>query len=164
MINVGTVRGGGTVNIVPDLASADLNVRITRAGDDESFRQRVLAILDGLNAREGYRAELSGRFNRGPKSETPLEEQLFTEWQNCGRELGVNFSWQHVGGGSDGNLLSAAGLDNLDGLGPVGDHLHSAEEFVHLPSLAARAQVAALFLHRLAAGEIILPTAQPQNH
>ena len=60
----------------------------------------------------------------------------------------------HVGGGSDGNLLSAAGLPNLDGLGPVGDRMHSPEEFVRLPSLVERAQIAALFLHRLASGEL----------
>ncbi len=71
----------------------------------------------------------------------------------------MNLNWQHGGGGSDGNILSAAGLPNLDGLGCVGDHLHSPEEFCHLPSLVQRAQVAALFLHRLAAGEITLPGA-----
>jgi glutamate carboxypeptidase len=39
----------------------------------------------------------------------------------------------------------------------VGDHLHSPQEFCHLSSLAQRAQVAALFLYRLAIGEISLP-------
>jgi len=156
LINIGTVRGGGTVNMVPDLATAELNVRVTRTGDDQAFLQRVGAILDQLNEREGYRAELSGRFNRKPKVVTPFEERLFAEWQKGGQELGLTFSWQDVGGGSDGNLLSAAGLDTLDGLGPVGDYLHSAEEFVHLPSLTERAQLVALFLHRLAAGEINL--------
>jgi glutamate carboxypeptidase len=62
-----------------------------------------------------------------------------------------------VGGGSDGNLLSAAGLPNLDGLGPQGGHLHSSSEYVKVDSLVVRAQVAALFLYRLAAGEISAP-------
>lgn len=154
MINVGAIRGGGTVNIVPDFSSADINVRVTRAGDDAIFLRRLGEILAPLNARDGYRAEVSGRFNRGPKIETPFEETLFAAWQQCGREVGANFSWQHVGGGSDGNLLSAAGLPNLDGLGVVGDHLHSAGEFMHLPSLTERARIAARFLAKLAAGEI----------
>ena len=42
-------------------------------------------------------------------------------------------------------------------LGWVGDHLLSPEELCHLPSLTQRAQAAALFLHRVAAGEIPLP-------
>ena len=132
---------------------------VTRAGDDSLFLQRLHEICAPLHAREGFRLEIGGGFNRAPKVETPFEAAVFADWQKCGREFGLNLNWQHVGGGSDGNILSAAGLPNLDGLGCVGDHLHSPEEFCHLPSLTQRAQVAALFLHRLAAGEISLPAA-----
>ena len=41
-------------------------------------------------------------------------------------------------------------------VGPIGDHLHSDREFVRTDTIAPRAQIAALFLHRLAAGEITL--------
>lgn len=157
MVNIGTIRGGGTANIVPDFAEAVVNARVTNAGDDALFLKRLYEICAPLHAREGYRLEIGGGFNRGPKVETPAEVALFAEWQKCGREFGLSLGWQHVGGGSDGNLLAAAGLPNLDGLGCVGDHLHSPEEYCHLPSLGQRAQVAALFLHRLAAGEIELP-------
>ena len=156
MVNVGTIRGGGTANIVPDLAEAVINARVTNAGDDALFLKRLYEICAPLHAREGYRLEIGGGFNRGPKVETPAEIALFAEWRKCGREFGLSLDWQHVGGGSDGNILAAAGLPNLDGLGCVGDHLHSPEEYCHLPSLGQRAQVAALFLHRLAAGEIKL--------
>jgi len=154
MLNVGAVRGGGGVNIVPDLASADVNVRITCATDEAAFLGRAAEILAPLNARDGFRAEFTGRFNRRPKVASPFEEQLFAAWQSCARDLGVALDWEHVGGGSDGNLLSAAGLPNLDGLGPVGDHLHSPEEFVRLPSLVERAQIAARFLAQIAADGI----------
>ena len=157
MINVATIKGGGTANIVPDFAEAVINARVTNAGDDLLFLQRLHALCAPLLAREGYRLEIGGGFNRGPKVETPFETALFAEWQQCGRAFGLAFDWQHVGGGSDGNILSAAGLPNLDGLGCVGDNLHSPQEFCHLPSVVQRAQVAALFLHRLAAGEITLP-------
>jgi len=159
MVNVGNIKGGGAANIVPDFAEAVVNARVTNAGDDTLFLRRLHEICAPLHAREGYRLEIGGGFNRGPKVETPFEVAVFTDWQQCGREFGLDLNWQHVGGGSDGNILSAAGLPNLDGLGCVGDHLHSPEEFCHLPSLVQRAQVAALFLHRLAAGEIRLPSA-----
>lgn len=157
MVNVGSIQGGGAANIVPDRAEAVINARVTHAGDDATFLRRLHEICLPWHAREGYRIEIGGGFNRGPKEENAVETALFREWQRSGRELGLAFDWQHVGGGSDGNLLSAAGLPNLDGLGCVGDHLHSPEEFCSLPSLTARAQVAALFLHRVAAGEITLP-------
>jgi glutamate carboxypeptidase len=157
MLNIGSIRGGGTVNIVPDLASAEVNIRITRTTDEALVLARLRELAAPFNAREGYRVEITGRFNRPPKEVTPVEEILFAAWQACGRELGVKLDWQHVGGGSDGNLLSAVGLPNLDGLGPVGDHLHSPEEFVYVPSLVERAQIAARFLGCVAAGEILLP-------
>lgn len=157
MVNIGAIRGGGVVNIVPDLASADLNVRITNTGDDATFLAHLDSILAPLNARDGYRVVITGRFNRGPKVETAAEVAMFGAWQACAREGGVTLDWQHVGGGSDGNILSAAGLPNLDGLGPVGDGLHSEREFIRLSSLAERAGIAARFLTGIASGTIALP-------
>lgn len=157
MVNVGAIQGGGAANIVPDRAEAVLNARVTRPGEDTHFLKRLHDLCAPWHARDGYRIEIGGGFNRGPKVETPAETALFAEWRRGAREFGLELDWQHVGGGSDGNILSAAGLANLDGLGCVGDHLHSPEEFCHLPSLTQRAQVAALFLHRVAAGEIALP-------
>ncbi len=158
MINVGAIRGGGVVNIVPDLASADLNVRITHSGDDAHFIVRLNEIIAPLNARDGYRAVVTGRFNRGPKVETAAEIAMFAAWQACARAIGVTFDWQHVGGGSDGNILSAAGLPNLDGLGPVGDGLHSDREFIRISSLTERAHIAARWITGVASGAIVLPT------
>jgi glutamate carboxypeptidase len=154
MVNVGTIRGGGTVNIVPAYAAADVNIRITRASDAPAVLERLHAIAALVAAREGFRLQIEGQFNRGPKEVTPFEEKLFAAWQACGRELGLAFSWQHVGGGSDGNLLSAAGLANLGGLGIVGDHLHSPAECVQLPSLVERAQLAANFLCAYSRGRL----------
>ncbi len=157
MVNIGSIKGGGAPNIVPDFAEAVINARVTHRGDDALFLGKLHEACAPVNAREGYRLEISGAFNRSPKTETLFEISLFSDWQQCATEFGLMLDWQHVGGGSDGNILSAAGLPNLDGLGCVGDHLHSPEEFCHLPSLAQRAQIAALFLHRLASGEMDVP-------
>lgn len=159
LFNIGSIRGGGpATNVVPDFAEALLDVRITHLAERAAVEARLQALLQPINAREGYRLELGGGFNRPPMEATPVTEAAFAAWQQCGRDLGqAPFSWVHAGGGSDANNLSAAGLPCLDGLGPIGDRLHSPDEWVHLPSLTARAQVAALFLHRLAAGEIKLP-------
>ena len=156
MVNVGSIAGGGAANIVPARAEAVINARVTHAGDDAVFLKRLHDICSPWHAKEGYRIEIGGGFNRAPKVETAVEAALFGEWRRGAAEFGLQLDWQHVGGGSDGNLLSAAGLPNLDGLGCVGDNLHSPEEYCLLPSLVQRAQVAALFLHRVAGGEVRL--------
>lgn len=158
LLNVGSVRGGGVVNVVPDFATAELGARIARAADAEAVRARLQALAAPLNAREGFRLEISGQFNRLPLEPNPTSAALFDGWCACGRELGVApFSWAHVSGGSDANLLSAAGLPCLDGLGPVGGALHTSGEYIRLPSLVERSRIAARFLMKLAAGEIALP-------
>ncbi len=158
LVNVGQLRGGGpATNVVPDLAVAELDVRITRVADRAPLFARLDALAAAINAREGFSLEFTGGFNRPPKECLPLEAALFPHWQRAASDLGLPApGWVHAGGGSDGNLLSAAGLPNLDGVGPVGDHLHSDREFVVVPTLATRAQTIALLLHRVAAGEIAL--------
>ncbi|MBL9199316.1 MAG: hydrolase [Opitutaceae bacterium] len=160
LVNVANIRGGGpATNVVPDFAESELDVRVTKMTDRALITARLEALAATINAREGYRLELDLRFNRPPKECLPLEEKLFPEWQRAARDVGVPpFSWVHTGGASDGNFLAAEGLPSFDGLGPLGDHLHSAREFVVIPTMAPRAQVVALFLHRLAAGEITLRT------
>lgn len=156
-LNVGNIRGGEAVNIVPDFAEAQLNVRTTRLADESAVITRLRQLAEPINQREGYRLVVGGGFNRPPKEVSPIEEQLFAAWRQGARELGIRLDWQDVGGGSDGNLLATAGLSCLDGLGPVGDRLHSPEEFVRLPTLGERAQVAARFFERIVGGEIELP-------
>jgi glutamate carboxypeptidase len=159
LLNVGNIRGGGpATNIVPAFAESEIDVRITRPGDDAVLLRRLAELAAPFNAREGFRLELKSTFNRPPKGTGPAEAAAFAGLQAAGRDLGLPpFDWVDSGGGSDGNLLFAAGLPNLDGLGPLGDFLHSDRERVDLPSLVTRAQLAALFLHRLATGEIKLP-------
>ena len=159
LVNVGNVRGGGpATNVVPDFAEAELDVRITQTVDRDRLLARLRSIASEINAREGFKFELTGGFNRPPKEILAAEEALFPEWQRAARDVGVEpFSWVHSGGSSDGNILCAAGLPTFDGVGPVGDHLHSNREFLIVPTVAARAQIVALFMHRVATGEITLP-------
>ncbi|HEY1048891.1 MAG TPA: peptidase dimerization domain-containing protein [Prosthecobacter sp.] len=155
LLNVGRITGGGpATNVVPDLAEAVLDVRVTHMTDQAAVEERLRALVAELST-DGITFEISGGINRPPKECNATEAKAFAEWRRAGADLElVPFSWLHAGGGSDGSLLSAAGLPNLDGVGIVGDHMHSEREYCVLSSLVERAQLAALFLHRLASGEI----------
>lgn len=161
MINVGAIRGGGTVNIVPDHAAVDLNARASTKAALGATETALNDLVAAVNTRDGYRAALTGQFNRDPLQSTPEREALFAALQNCAIALGETPpDWMHVAGGSDGNLLHAAGLPVLDGLGPVGGGLHSPAEYIETATLASRARLATLFLHGLATGEIALPARE----
>jgi glutamate carboxypeptidase len=159
MVNVGNIRGGtAATNVVPHFAESEIDIRITKIADSEPLLARFQALAERINTRDGIKLTLKGGFNRPPKECLPAEEAVFPEWQRAARDVGVpEFTWVHGGGGSDGNFLTAGGLPNLDGIGPIGDNLHSDREFCRVETIAPRAQIVALFLHRVAAGEIQLP-------
>jgi glutamate carboxypeptidase len=159
MVNVGNIRGGAAAtNVVPHFAESEIDIRITKIADSEPLLARFQALADRINTRDGIKLTLKGGFNRPPKECLPAEEAVFPEWQRAARDVGVpEFTWVHGGGGSDGNFLTAGGLPNLDGIGPIGDNLHSDREFCRVETIAPRAQIVALVLHRVAAGEIQLP-------
>jgi glutamate carboxypeptidase len=159
LLNVGQIRGGGpATNVVPDFAEAKLDVRITHLADRAAVYAKFDEYAVPVRAREGFRVEIAGGFSRPPMERSATADAVFAAWQQCGRELNLApFDWLHAGGASDANNLSTAGLPCLDGLGPIGDRLHSAEEWIHLPSLTARAQLAARFLSKLDAGTLTLP-------
>lgn len=147
LVNVGRIAGGGTVNIVPDLARAEINVRAATLDAMTAFETELQRLVTVGRAREGYRIEVAGGFNRAPLQSTPERERLFADLQHCGAALGMApLGWRAVAGGSDGNLLHAAGLPVLDGLGPVGGGLHSDSEYIETDSLVARARLAAAYL------------------
>jgi len=155
LVNLGRIEGGGATNVVPDHAEAVLDVRVDRKADTTWVSERLESIAESIRGLTGCRLVVAGDFPRPPMEASPVTDHLFTAWQHAAHELGLApFSKIHSGGGSDANLIAAAGTPCLDGLGPVGGRLHSVDEFVHLPSLLERAQLTALCLHHFATGKI----------
>lgn len=161
LVNVGNIKGGTpATNVVPDFAQSEIDLRVTKMSDREPLFARLEALARDIGAAHEVKIELKLWLNRPPKENHPVEATLFPEFQRAAADVGQKpFNWVHGGGGSDGNFLGAAGLPSFDGIGPEGDHLHSAREFCRVDTIAPRAQNVALFLHRVAAGEIKLPAA-----
>lgn len=159
-VNVGKVSGGGPVNVVPDLAVFRMNIRVTSWDDMEWVSGRLREIVEGLNSREGFSATMHGGFGAPPKPVDSATEKLLRAVAECGRELGLEIRWRDSGGVSDGNRLAAAGLVNVDSLGPRGGGIHSGEEYIELDSLVERAKLTALLLMRLASGELAWPVPE----
>ena len=154
-LNVARIEGGGPANVVPDLAICRLNARVSRREEQATVEAALKRLANDIATRHQVSAELDGHFSSPPKQLDDRTRALAAYIENCGRELGIPISWRSSGGASDGNKLAAAGLPVIDTLGPVGAHLHSPHEQLHLPSLTQRAKLAALLLLKLAIG--VLP-------
>lgn len=57
---------------------------------------------------------------------------------------------ESAGGGSDANFTGALGIPSLDGLGALGDGLHTLGEYIEIASLTTRGRLLAGLLATLA--------------
>lgn len=140
-INLGNILGGGPVNVVPDLAIVRFNVRVPDAEAQQWFEHQLSDILAEVDNREGYQVALYGGFTAPPKPLTSTQRVLMNTIEAAGVRLGHKIHWQASGGVCDGNRLAAAGLPNIDTLGPVGENLHSPDEWVDVTSIPERASL-----------------------
>lgn len=146
-INVGKIKGGGPLNIVPDLAVCGVNVRVEKPEDMGKVKRRLQEIIE----KAGFSLSLHFNSERFPKPFDKKTGELFAAFDKCAKEFGVNLHFQSSGGVTDGNGL---GIPAIDSLGPLGGGIHTFEEFVQLDCLVPKTQLASLFLMKLGSGEI----------
>jgi glutamate carboxypeptidase len=144
-LTAGVVEGGTRPNVVPERASARIDVRISRLRDRELIERK----LRGLNpVHPEARLSIEGGINR-PPMERRAAADLFRRAKELARQLGIDLQEASSGGGSDGNFTAALGVPTLDGLGGVGDGAHAAHEHVVIRELPRRAALLAALLANL---------------
>ncbi len=144
--NVGRINGGGALNAVPDLAVGRVNVRVVDTDQQKMVQEKFAGLVEKYNELDGISVEMNGEFSSPPKPIDDGVRQMQSRIESCGQQLGMEIKWRGTGGASDGNRFAAAGLPNIDTLGPRGDHIHSDQEFLIPESLVPRAKLAALVL------------------
>jgi glutamate carboxypeptidase len=152
-VNPGLVRGGISVNSVPDYAECEVDMRVTDYG--EALRLHAM-VQDLATKPEDPRVsiELAGGITRPPMLPTRRGDELIEMINGIGREHGLAMSWTFSGGGSDACFASAFGKPVLCGLGPVGGAYHTADEYLETGDLQQRLCVFRDAVARIANGEV----------
>ncbi len=154
-VNVGLIRGGTSKNTVPGHATAELDLRFERSVDgDEAIAQIEDALRFTLPpSLEGCTLRLEGGVSRPPMEPSDHTNALRRRYERHAGEAGLGVGEAPLqGGGSDANILSAAGVAVIDGLGPYGKRFHTPEEWSSLDSLRRRTRALAGFLYEVAKG------------
>lgn len=144
-LNVGVIEGGTRSNVVPERATARVDVRVPGLGDGKALEREVYALKP---VHPEARLEISGGLNR-PPMERAHAIDLFRKARELGREMGMELTEASTGGGSDGNFTAALGIPTLDGLGGVGDGAHARHEHVIIRELPHRAALLAALMARI---------------
>jgi glutamate carboxypeptidase len=151
-VNPAKIDGGGPNNVVPDHAVLRINLRPATPEIEASTKAAIDRIVASIADAHHVRVHTHGSFGRPPKPMTPQAEALFTLVKQCGADLGQTIGWKASGGVCDGNNIAACGVPVVDTMGVRGGAIHSPDEYLIVESLAERAMLSALTLHRIATG------------
>jgi glutamate carboxypeptidase len=135
-VNVGVVAGGSRPNVIADLASAKIDVRVQTMDDGVRLERAIRALQP---TRASIRFDITGSVERPPLERSPAVVRLYQQAREVAAALGKDLGEGAAGGGSDGNFTAALGVPTLDGLGPRGDGAHAADEHVLVDDLTWRA-------------------------
>jgi glutamate carboxypeptidase len=148
-INPARIDGGGPDNMVPDLAILRFNIRPHSEADAAEANALIEKAVAEVSREQDVAIHVHGQFGRPPKSITPAAERLFTLVADASSALGEPLTWQDTGGVCDGNNIAACGVPVIDTMGARGGMIHTSDEFLQVDSLALRARLTAVVLHRL---------------
>ncbi len=140
-LSVNVIQGGTRANVIPEVAAARVDVRVSAAADRARI-EKQMGTLRPIHC--GAKLEITGGVNR-PPLERKMSGALFHKARELARGMGQELKEASTGGGSDGNFTAALGIQTLDGLGGIGDGAHARHEHVVLRELPKRvALIAAL--------------------
>ncbi len=142
-VNIGRIRGGGKLNIVPERATSGLDIRFWTANKAKAIKKA----LQGIEKKEaGSQVKISLLTQTPPMEPSEAGDHLFHLTKQIASKLGMNLKRGKSGGGSDASIASAAGAAVLDGLGPEGEGMHADHEHLIISSWLERtALLAELF-------------------
>jgi glutamate carboxypeptidase len=136
-VNVTVIAGGTRNNIIPEMASAQVNVRVrdnkvfdeVEATMRKDAETRVIPDTTVTVTREAAFPPLAN--NAGTDALAARAKAIYAT-------LGKPLEMSGNGGASESALASAQGVPALDGLGPVGGGFHSDQEYLDLASVTPR--------------------------
>ena len=151
-VNPAKIDGGSANNVVPDHAILRFNIRPRTTAAAQAFEHNLAALVRAVEADQGVTISLHGGISRPPKPVDARAQKLFDHVADASAALGRPLGWQASGGVCDGNNIAACGVPVVDTMGVRGGAIHSPEEYLIVSSLAERAALSAVVLHRLATG------------
>jgi len=146
--NVTLMSAGARYNIIPEDASATINVRLRekQQGDVvDAFLQKNAGtpLIPDTKVTVSHEASFPPLPNNsGTDSLAAMAERIYAG-------IGMTITRGGNGGASESALAFEAGIPALDGLGPVGGGFHSEREFLELSSITPRLYLLASLMMEL---------------
>jgi len=143
-VNVCTIKGGTTMNVIPEHAECSVDVRFSTVAEAE----RIDTAIHTLSAQDPrVSLELRGGINRPPMERTDAVIALYEKARDLASSFDYTLGETQVGGASDGNFVGTLGVPVLDGLGTAGAGAHTLHEHILVSDIAKRATLISLLMN-----------------
>lgn len=144
-MNIGKINGGNYVNIVPDLAFIEGEMRSHSEEKLEELKKEVENIAEDIIKNStlkidnlpSYKLDFKRVFKAFKISE---EEPLIQVIKEAGKNLGIPLEFKVKEGGSDANILNERGIKSVI-LGTGMQRVHTTEEFIKKSDLIKASQL-----------------------
>lgn len=147
-VNVGLIEGGSSINTIPPIAIAHVDIRISEMHQAKYLEEKIKEICATTDV-SGTQIILKGSISRPPMEKNKQTVSLLHLIEEVGKEIGLQVFDTATGGGSDASFTSATGVATVDGLGPVGGNAHSEDEYLEIKTLPERTLLLAKTIDRL---------------
>jgi len=141
-VNIGTIEGGISPNVVAPTSSAVVDVRVLTKEDGETIAQKILGLR---SENDKVMLKVEGGIGRPPMEATDRNRDLWGMAVEEGKRLGLDLKGATAGGASDANTTSLY-TATLDGLGTIGDGAHATHEYILKNKLIERTALLALLI------------------
>lgn len=136
-VNLTLMSAGARYNIIPEDASAAINVRV-RDKPDAELVARALEASAKQTLIPDTKVTIRREASFPPLPSNPSTDALADRAEAIYAGLGLKIGRGGNGGASESALAAEQGVPALDGLGPVGGGFHSDKEYLDLNTLTPR--------------------------
>lgn len=152
-VSVGHMSGGkDKYNIICGAAEAKVDTRFSTLQDGNLLHERILKVLGQTTVRAasdgfGVKTSFDIADYSPPFAVTDESRKYLARYLQALKEVEKkSYTYMPSGGTADTNLFGIPGAVILDGLGPIGGKMHTADEFIDLSSLETRSEAFVVFL------------------
>jgi len=162
-LNAGKVRGGIAGNTIAGESVLSTDIRYSCTEHEADIKAKIIEIVE-KNYVQGCFSELKITSERPlwPLKKKGIGINLCSVVEKSAIELGQSFGTELRKGTSDANFFGAQGVDVIDGMGPIGFHDHTDQEYILIDTLFERIRLCTLTLCKLESA-LINASQSPQD-
>lgn len=139
-MNIGTLKSGSAVNVIPEITELEGEVRSFNLQKAEYYMNNLIKIFNEESEKVNAKININHYWDFMPYT-IPETEEVYKETVSAITKVGLSPTPKISLGGSDANSLNGRGIQSVN-LGIGAQNPHSNDEFIYIEDLIKSAEIA----------------------